>query len=170
MPTVTFKHTKGGEKLEERLRRLASMKVIARVGFLDRATYPDSNMSVAYVAYCNEYGFNGNPPRPFLKETERKNVKKWAKGIRQHLIASGHITQANMMKAYEAAALVAVGDVKRTIQKWPHDKPRPNSEKTIMRKAARARKGKHVEAIDPMQVLIDSGTMISSVGYEVKKV
>lgn len=166
MPTVQFKGIRGGDKLRERLQKLASMHVTAKVGFLDRATYPDGT-SVAYVAYVNEYG-RGNPPRPFLKQTENRCHKKWTKGIIHALIASGSVNQANMKKAYEMAAQVAVGDVKKAIKSWPSTEPVPNSPATIRRKAKRGRSGRNLAPIDPGQVLIDTGRMIAAVGYEVK--
>lgn len=55
MPGIHVKKITGGEKLQQKLREIAAIKAQAKVGFFDRATYPNGT-SVAYVAYLNEYG------------------------------------------------------------------------------------------------------------------
>lgn len=163
MPSVRVKVT-GGDKLSAKLRQLSAIRAQTRVGFFEKAKYPDGT-SIAYVAYLNEYGPH-NPPRPFLKRTFKKNISKWVKGIRANL-GSG-LSQAKVKRAYEMAGLVAVGDVKRTIADWNPSDPYPNDNKTIAAKRRRARKGKNLNAINPERVLIDTGRMLASVSYEVK--
>ena len=75
------------------------------------------------------------------------------------------MSRANVKRAYERAAVVAVGDVKKTIKAWP---PGGNKESTVKAKARRARSGKNLQAINPETVLIDTGQMIGAVTYEVK--
>lgn len=163
MPTVTVK---GGEKLQKKLKGIAQTVITANIGFLNRATYPDGT-GVATVAYLNEYGGH-NPPRPFLATTRRANLKKWVKGIKANLKQAG-VSKASIAQAYEKMAIVAVGDVKRTIADWPSNDPRPNKLATIRAKARRGRSGKNTKAIDPTRVLIDTGRMIGAVGYKVIK-
>lgn len=162
MPGVHVKKITGGEKLQQKLREIAAIKAQAKVGFFDRATYPDGT-SVAYVAYLNEYGGH-NPRRPFMKHTARKNIKKWVRGIQKN-IKLGGMSKSNVKLAYERAAVVAVGDVKKTIKAWP---PGGNAPATVKAKARRGRSGKNLEAINPETVLIDTGRMIGTVSYEVK--
>lgn len=161
---VNVKKISGGNKLNAKLRKLSAIRAQTRIGFFADAKYPDGT-SVAYVAYLNEYGPH-NPPRPFLKRTFRKNLKKWVKGIRANL-GSG-LSQAKVRRAYEMAGMAAVGDVKKTIKRWNPRDPRPNAPATIARKAKRGRSGKNLVAINPYTVLIDTGQMISAVSYEVK--
>ena len=162
MPGVHVKKITGGEKLQQKLREIAAIKAQAKVGFFDRATYPDGT-SVAYVAYLNEYGGH-NPRRPFMKHTARKNIKKWVRGIQKN-IKLGGMSKSNVKLAYERAAVVAVGDVKKTIKAWP---PGGNAPATVKAKARRGRSCKNLEAINPETVLIDTGRMIGTVSYEVK--
>lgn len=166
MPTVIVKSIKGGEKLQKKLKSIAQARITANIGFLDRTTYPDGT-GVATVAYLNEYGGH-NPPRPFLSRTRSNNIKKWVKGIKVNLQKAG-ISKASIANVYEMMAMVAVGDVKRTIADWPSSDPYPNNPATIKAKARRGRSGKNIQAIDPTRVLIDTGRMIGAVGYEVVK-
>lgn len=162
MPGIHVKKITGGEKLQQKLREIAAIKAQAKVGFFDRATYPDET-SVAYVAYLNEYGGH-NPRRPFMKHTARKHIKKWVLGIKKNIKMAG-MSRANVKRAYERAAVVAVGDVKKTIKAWT---PGGNKESTEKAKERRARSGKNLQAINPETVLIDTGQMIGAVSYEVK--
>lgn len=162
MPGIHVKKITSGEKLQQKLREIAAIKAQAKVGFFDRATYTNGT-SVAYVAYLNEYGGH-NPRRPFMKHTARKNIKKWVLGIKKNIKMAG-MSRANVKRAYERAAVVAVGDVKKTIKAWP---PGGNKESTVKAKARRARSGKNLQAINPETVLIDTGQMIGAVSYEVK--
>lgn len=162
MPTVNVKNVKGGEKLQQKLRELAAIKAQTKVGFLDRATYPDGT-SVAYVAYLNEYG-GRHSARPFMKHTFKRNLKKWVRGIAANIKRTG-ASKAGIAKAYKMAGMVAVGDVKKTIKDWPAG---GNAPATVKAKARRGRSNKKLAAINPQTVLIDTGRMISAVSYEVK--
>ncbi len=156
---------KGMERFSSRLREIAAIRAQTQVGFFEKAKYPNGT-SVAYVAYLNEYGGH-NPPRPFLKRTYRKNIKKWTKGIIVN-IKHGGFNKSTVIRAYKMAGMVAVSDVKKTIATWNPSDPYPNDHKTIRAKERRGRSSESLEAIDPTRVLIDSGRMISSIQYEVK--
>lgn len=165
---ITSVKSLGKGKLKHVISEINAIKQIhARVGFIDGATYPDGT-KVAYVAYLNEFGDSNNPRRPFLAKTFKENNKRWIKGIAVTMKRGG-LTKAAAKKAFEAAALVAVGDVKETIKQWNPNDPCPNSPATIKAKAERARKSKGLEAINPNTVLIDTGVMIRAVDYEVKQ-
>lgn len=166
MSNIITVNIKGGDKYQKILRKLTTYRVQARVGFVDGSTYEDGT-SVATVAYINEYGAAGNPPRPFLKRTYERKRSKWVRGIIQNV--RGHTNDYGAVKrAYEMAAITAVGDVKETINSWPPSDPRPNAPATIRAKARRGRSGKGIKAIDPNKVLVDTGYMVSRVTYEVK--
>ena len=136
-----------------------------KCGILGGATYPDG-LSVATVAYINENGEMGNPKRPFMHRTLEENQEKCAKGIASNL--TGSVSSAAVQKAFEFAGMTAKGDMVETIKKWNPNDPRANSPATIARKAAKGKKGKNTVATNPSQVLIDTGTMISSIDYEVE--
>lgn len=153
------------KKYEEYLKKISRIKANMKCGILSGATYPDG-LSVATVAYINENGAMGNPRRPFMHRTLEQNQEKWAKGIVNNL--TGNVSVASVQRAYEFAGMTAKGDMVETIKKWSPNDPRANSPATIARKAAKGRKGKNTVATDPTQVLIDTGTMISSIDYEVE--
>lgn len=153
-------------RLEKKLREIAYIRVQVNVGVLNGATYDDGT-SVAMVAYKNETGGDKNPKRPFLRRTLKKNQRKWVRGIVANVRGLG-INRASVLRAYKLCGMVAAGDVKRTIRKWPVNDPRRNSQKTIRMKEERAREGKGMQKINPEQPLIDTGTMLENITYEVK--
>ena len=152
-------------KLREWLKKSAGIRAQVQVGVFENAKYADGT-PVALVAFKNETGANRIPRRPFLRRTLKKNQRRWVRGIITN-IKWGGWNARTVRRAYELCGQVAVGDVKQTIAGWPPGDPRKNSPKTIARKRARARKGKKVKAIDPERALIDTGTMINSISYEV---
>ena len=62
------------EKLEEIARQMGGGAV--SVGFLEDATYADGT-PVAAVAYWNEYGKPGQPPRPFFRRMIAAESPTW---------------------------------------------------------------------------------------------
>ena len=183
MLTVDVKFT-GQDKLNKKLRELSAIKANTKIGFFANSKYPDGT-HVAYVAYLNEMGIH-NPRRPFMRRTVRRNLKKWVNGIR-HNIKYGGLSRSNVLNAYRKAGIVAVGDVKKTIQSW---EPGGNSPATVENKARRTitkgdnqrrkagdrtwrQRWETASVFDkslnnPEQVLIDTGRMIASVAYEVE--
>jgi hypothetical protein len=157
-----------GDKWKKKLETVSAYKVGMKVGVLEGATY-EGGKSVAYVAYVNEYGAGNNPPRPFLKRTAEQSAEKWASGILSNV--GGHILDYGRVKAaFKMAGMVAKGDVQQTIRDWPVADPRLNSPKTIARKRRRTERGaKGAKAMgnNPYKALIDTGTMIKAIGYEV---
>jgi len=61
--------------LEEIARKMGGGEV--SVGFMAGATYPDGT-PVAAVAYWNEFGGIGRPPRPFFRQMIAKESPTWA--------------------------------------------------------------------------------------------
>lgn len=69
----------GGEKLAKRLAEIASrMSGSVNVGFMEGATYPDSGIPVAQVAFWNEFGTTTIPPRPFFRTMIARESKGWS--------------------------------------------------------------------------------------------
>ena len=62
--------------LEEIAKRMGGGEVA--VGFMDGATYPDGT-PVAAVAYWNEFGKEGQPPRPFFRQMIAAESPAWPK-------------------------------------------------------------------------------------------
>lgn len=61
-------------KLEEIARSMGGGSV--SVGFMEGATYPDGT-PVAAVAFWNEYGAGGSPPRPFFRRMIAGESPTW---------------------------------------------------------------------------------------------
>lgn len=73
----------GGEGVQRYLRELATRMGPGgevSVGFLDGATYPaeDGGVSVAQVAFWDEYGTTKSPPRPFFRNMIEDQAPTWA--------------------------------------------------------------------------------------------
>ncbi len=85
---------KGGAKLEAVLRGIAkklSDEKTLRVGFLETEKYPDGT-PVAQVAFWNEYGTIGAPPRPFFSDMIAAKSPKWGQALGKCLVATGYDT------------------------------------------------------------------------------
>ena len=150
------------DKLNKKIRELSGIRGSVKIGFCSVSRYDDGT-PLAYVAYLNEY-CGHNPARPFMKRTARRNMKKWVNGLK-YSIKGGGLNKHSVLTAYKKLGIVAVGDVKRTIESWS---PGGNSPATVERKRRRGQSGKGTKAINPDKVLIDTGKMIASVAYEVR--
>ena len=155
--SVTFK---GGDKYKGLLARIAAQNVGVKAGILAGATKADGT-KVAYYAAVNEFGgtsvIEGHtvriPPRPFMRDTVRGSSNEWGRLLSGTL--SRHPDGAK-------AAMYIIGqrmadDIQATIQAGNFQ---PLSPKTIERKAKEGKK-------EPATPLIDTGTMLKSVNYEV---
>ena len=143
----------GGEKLEAALRELSS-KVsnpgTLRVGFLEKAKYPDGT-SVAMIAAINEYGApsRGQPPRPFFRNMIHEKSPEWPEAIGNLLIANNY----DASKTLEIVGAAISGQLRQSIADLMEP---PLAPSTIKRKG-----------FD--KPLIETSHMINSVSFEVKK-
>lgn len=76
----------GGKKLEKYLRELAVRLGAggeAKIGFLEGKTYPQAQggLSVAQVAFWNEFGTVKAPPRPFFRNMIEDQSPTWARKL-----------------------------------------------------------------------------------------
>lgn len=76
----------GGKKLEKYLRELALRLGAggeAKIGFLEGKTYPQAQggLSVAQVAFWNEFGTVKAPPRPFFRNMIEDQSPTWARKL-----------------------------------------------------------------------------------------
>jgi len=151
---------KGGEKLKIALMRLGGKTPVLRVGILEGATYtgePDTGekpgQSVATVAFWQEYGTRrGTPPRPFMRNTVADKKEEWARQLSASLLYG-----RSFAEALDAVGMVAVQDIRQTIQKGV---PPSSAPSTI---AFKKRIGKEY-ANTP---LILTTTMMKSIAHEV---
>jgi len=152
------------EGLQKYVKQVKDAKFVTKVGFFPQATYADGKQ-VAYIAYLNEYGHH-NPPRPFMKRTVEKRRNAWT-NLFGYVLKTDGVNKDSIYKAHKQVGIVAVGDMKKTIQEWSPSDPRKNAPSTIRAKARRARGGKGMVPINPETVLIDTGVMIRSINHEV---
>lgn len=142
----------GGDKLEAALREL-SAKIdkpgTLRVGFLERASYPDGK-PVAMIAAIQEFGApaRGIPPRPFFRSMIAAKQNEWAPALAAILKQNGY-------DAPQALALLGDGIAGQLRQSVRDTKSPGNAASTI------AKKGFD----DP---LIDTGHLFQSIDSEVK--
>ncbi len=77
----------GGDKLEKTLRLLAvkaKNSGVLNVGFPEGSTESDGT-STPLVAYINEFGKEGQPPRPFFRRMIAKESPHWGKDLGKFL-------------------------------------------------------------------------------------
>jgi hypothetical protein len=148
---VSVKYTiKGGDKLQRALAEaIGKFKQgeVLRVGFLEKAKYPDGT-PVALVAAIQNFGAPSKniPPRPFFSNMIRSKSPSWPKEM---------ATLAQTLKG-STAVLTQMGErIKDQLQQSIHStNDPPLSPKTIARKGF-------------SKTLIDTKKMLDSVDYEV---
>lgn len=132
--------------LEEIVRKMGGGEVA--VGFMEGATYPDGT-PVAAVAFWNEYGGPGRPPRPFFRQMIAKESPTWAPKM------------AKLAKAtnYDGPKVLAMmgEDIKGALQQSINDFTTPALAEST------------VEAKGFAKPLIDTSHMLNSVAYEVEE-
>lgn len=145
------------KKLDALIKRIAKIngKEI-EIGFFpeDRYGPENGNLSVAQVAYYNEFGTSLNPTRPFMAETfesptNQFHIANEFKKLALDLLKNGRGTNRLLKQVGEM--------VKDMMQVSIDDYPGSNSQKTIERKGGRN---------DP---LFDTGKMLKSVKFKFKE-
>ena len=121
----------------------------------DGAIYEQPKETIAEYAAKNEFGSARIPSRPFMRTTIKKQSSNW-QNIVAHLIKESNLDIETVLTAIGERA---AADVRDTIK---NGKFVPNAPMTIELKRLKGRP-------NPEQTLIDSGNMISSIGYEVQK-
>lgn len=86
--SVVTGSVEGGKKLDKYLRELAlrlGQGGEARIGFLEGATYPtdEGGLSVAQVAFWQEFGTRRAPARPFFRNMIEDQAHTWARKLGQ---------------------------------------------------------------------------------------
>ena len=132
------------------------------VGFVDGATYTDGT-SVAEVAYQNEFGepIRNQPPRPFFRNAITAHESEWVEQMGKGLRAGYSVNQV-----LEVMGALIAGDVKLSITQLYDPELSPVT-------IALRRNEAHRKAIDkPVNTstkpLVDTGTMLGNVGYEIR--
>ncbi len=143
---------RGGEKFEKALAHISEMLgkgAVARVGFLENATYPNGT-PVAMIALIQDMGAPGAgiPPRPFFRNMIAAKQGEWPSAIAGLLRANDYDTK----KALDIAGAAIAGQLKQSI--IDTNSP-PLAPSTVKRKGF-------------AKPLIETSHMINSVDHEVK--
>lgn len=142
----------GGSSLQKALIEMAdhvSKPAKMRVGFLEKATYPDGK-PVAMIAAIQEFGAPsvGIPPRPFFRNMIAKKSKQWPLAIKQTLIRADYDAE----KALDIVGAAIAGQLRQSVIETNDPPLKPA---TIRRKGF-------------SKPLIDTSVMINSIDHEVK--
>ena len=141
----------GGDKLAEKLAEIAKnlqKAASVEIGFLEDATYPDGT-PVALVAALNEFGSGDTPPRPFFRGMIADKSPEWPDAVAGLLLANDYDADKTLGQAGAAIK----GQLQGAIVAYVGPPLKPS---TI------ARKGNDKQ-------LVDTGHMLASVDYAVKK-
>lgn len=143
----------GGTKLEAALREMSrsvSNPATLRVGFLEKARYPDGT-PVAMIAAINEYGApsRGQPPRPFFRNMIREKQGEWPAAIADLLRENDY----DAAKVLEIAGAAIAGQLRQSITELMEPALAPST----------------IRAKGFYKPLIDTGHMLNSVSHDVKK-
>jgi hypothetical protein len=106
---------KGGDKFEHELRKIATLvskPATLRVGFLEKAKYPDGT-PVAMVAAIQNFGAPRAriPPRPFFGNMIARKKREWPKAVAGLLKAHGY----DAAKALDEAGFAIAGQLRQAI-------------------------------------------------------
>lgn len=150
----------GGDKLRKFLRDLpvkARRASVVNVGFLEGGTYPNTSkeggagLSVPLIAFINEYGApsRNQPPRPFFRRMIAKESPHWGADLGNVLKANDYDSERSLKLMGENVS----AELKQSITDLVSP---PLSPVTVKKKGFN-------------KPLIDTGHMLNSVDYEVKK-
>lgn len=127
-------------------------------GVLEGATNRETGESVAEYAAHNEFGTNRIPSRPFLRQTFDEKAGEWAENLGK-AVEAGYSPAG----AFQLVGTRMAEDIQATIKS---NMPPKNSEATINRKRKKVDGGARGESMVP-GTLIDTGSLLSSIDYEV---
>ena len=159
---------KGGKRLEKWLIEMAEKvknPATLRVGFLEKAKYPDGT-PVAMIAAIQDGGAPraGIPPRPFFRNMIAAKKGEWPKAIGGLLQRSDY----DAVKALEIAGAAIAGQLRESIINTNEPPLKPA---TILRKGGT--RGMKYDpgnrSTYPAKPLVDKGIMLNSADYEVKR-
>lgn len=129
-----------------------------KAGILEGATSNESGENIATYAAHNEFGTSKIPSRPFLRKTFNDNAQKWEDGL-------GRMLQTRTpAQALQLLGMKMQDDIVKTIKS---DMPPKNSPETIARKMKGVTKGGKTVGSHAPGTLIDTGSMLNAVNYEV---
>ncbi len=124
----------GGKKLSlalQSIERKITSGGVLRMGFLEDSRYPagknDAVLSVAQVAFWNEFGTTHAPARPAFRTTILRKSKDWGDRLSKAIVA----TDYDGRKALGLLGQSMRDDLENSIAQWSTP---PNAPSTIARK------------------------------------
>lgn len=142
----------------EKLVNTAGMHGV-KAGILEGATNNESGENIAAYAAHNEFGTADIPSRPFLRKTFNDNSDKWAGGLAT-MLQNGRSPE----QALKLLGMKMQDDIVKTIKS---NMPPRNAPATIARKTKTVTKGGKTVGSHAPGTLIDTGSMLNAVNYEV---
>lgn len=139
--------------LKKKVAEIAEQKFKLSVGIVDNVYYK-SGVSVAYVAYLNEYGHGRNPQRPFMHRTFLLYQQKALEGLKANLKGIVKAPTANVQRAFELTGIYLKDKMKQVVLSWPENDPRRN---------------KYPHKNGDYRPLIDTQLMLNTINYRVIK-
>ena len=147
---------KGGDKYKKFLSKMAEIAGGVKAGIFGNATNAETKEPIAPYAVYNEFGTKNIPARPYMRTVAKEKPKVWVGTMVGHIRGRAKDPQA-WKDALGKAGEQMVKDIQFSIERgsWT-----PNAPATI---AAKKRKGK----VEPDHPLMDTGSMLSAVTFEV---
>ncbi len=173
---------RGGKKFQEALDQLAkkiSKPGTLKVGFLEKARYPDGT-SVAMVAAIQEFGAPKAhiPPRPFMRTMISKHEKEWGKGIARvlknnnydvdlTLRLTGDLIKGQLQQSIRDTDSPALSQTTLMLRKMFGNHPELIRGRDVWEARKRVKAGESTSGVST-KPLIWTGFLLSKVDYEVK--
>lgn len=130
-----------------------------KAGVLEGATNSETGTDVAMYAACNEFGTSRIPSRPFMRNTFDENADRWADGLAKAVLNGRPARQALQLTGMRMA-----DDIVKTISDGV---PPPNAPATVERKTKEIVGGSRRGGSHQPGTLVDTGSLINSINYEV---
>lgn len=172
----------GGNKLQLALSKIAtnlSKAETLRVGFLEGSTYPDGT-SVPMVAALDEFGTEKSPPRPFFRNMVAAKSGEWPQAISaalkdndydadKALELTGEGIKGQLQQSIVDTMGPPLSPVTLMLRKMKSENPNlVVTGATVGEAARRVAAGESYAGVST-KPLVESGHMLNSVDYEVKK-
>lgn len=174
---------KGGEGLQKALDEIAkkvSKASSVDVGFLEGSTYPDGK-SVPEIAAIQEFGAPkaGIPPRPFFRTMIEVKSPEWGEAVGNLLVANNYDAAKTLgqtgaaIKGQLQESIIdtynpPLSPITLMLRKMRAEDPDlVVTGATVGEAARRVAAGESTEGVST-KPLVDSGTLLNAVSYEVK--
>ena len=132
-----------------------------KAGILEGATNSETGQNIAEYAAYNEYGTSTIPARPFMRTTIANHSEEWLKELAQAL---------RVYPPKQALQFLGLRMRDAIVEQIASNMPPANKPSTIRQKQKQI-VGKGLKGAGTMTpgTLIDTGSMINAVNYEVSK-